>query len=80
MVTISTSEQTMIRRGFVAYGPSGAAVETLAWVMAADLAQTRVRANIPLSCLVGARAPGIPTWAAGLASLTRILIVLLRGA
>jgi len=48
IVTISMSEQTMTRRGFVPYGPSGAAVEALARVMAADLAGTPVTANILL--------------------------------
>ena len=48
MVTVSMSEQTMTRRGFVPYGPSGAAVEALARVMAADLADTPVTANILL--------------------------------
>ena len=48
VVTISMSEQTMVRRGFVPYGPSGAAVEALARVMAADLADTPVCANILL--------------------------------
>jgi NAD(P)-dependent dehydrogenase (short-subunit alcohol dehydrogenase family) len=48
VVTISMSEQTMTRRGFVPYGPSGAAVEALARVMAADLADTAVTANILL--------------------------------
>ena len=38
----------MTRRGFVPYGPSGAAVEALARVMAADLADTPVTANILL--------------------------------
>jgi NAD(P)-dependent dehydrogenase (short-subunit alcohol dehydrogenase family) len=47
-VTISMSEQTMTRRGFIPYGPSGAAVEALARVMAADLASTPVTANILL--------------------------------
>jgi gluconate 5-dehydrogenase len=31
------NEQTMVRRGFVPYGPAGAAVEALSRVMAADL-------------------------------------------
>jgi len=53
VVTISMSESTMTRRGFVPYGPSGAAVEALARVMAADLADTAVTANILL--------PGGPT-------------------
>jgi NAD(P)-dependent dehydrogenase (short-subunit alcohol dehydrogenase family) len=48
VVTISMNEQTMTRRGFVPYGPSGAAVEALARVMAADLADTPVLANILL--------------------------------
>lgn len=48
VVTISMSEPTMTRRGFVPYGPSGAAVEALARVMAADLADTPVTANILL--------------------------------
>ncbi|HET9893395.1 MAG TPA: SDR family oxidoreductase [Streptosporangiaceae bacterium] len=48
VVTISMSEQTMTRRGFVPYGPSGAAAEALARVMAADLAGTPVTANILL--------------------------------
>jgi NAD(P)-dependent dehydrogenase (short-subunit alcohol dehydrogenase family) len=48
MVTISMSEQTMTRRGFVPYGPSGAAVEAMARVMAADLGDTPVTANILL--------------------------------
>ena len=47
VVTISMNEQTMVRRGFAPYGPSGAAVEALARVMAADLAQTPVRAQPP---------------------------------
>jgi NAD(P)-dependent dehydrogenase (short-subunit alcohol dehydrogenase family) len=53
VITISMSETTMTRRGFVPYGPSGAAVEALARVMAADLAGTPVTANILL--------PGGPT-------------------
>jgi len=48
LVTISMSEQTMIRPGFTPYGPSGAAVEALARVMAADLADTPVTANMLL--------------------------------
>lgn len=46
VITISMNEQTMTRRGFVPYGPAGAAVEALAQVMAADLAGTPVTANI----------------------------------
>jgi NAD(P)-dependent dehydrogenase (short-subunit alcohol dehydrogenase family) len=48
IVMISMSEQTMTRGGFVPYGPSGAGVEALARVMAADLAATPVRVNILL--------------------------------
>jgi len=48
VITISMNESTMTRRGFVPYGPSGAAVEALARVMAADLAGTPVTANILL--------------------------------
>jgi len=48
LVTISMSEQTMTRRGFVPYGPAGAAVEALGRVMAADLADTPVTANLLL--------------------------------
>lgn len=48
VVTISMNEQTMSRRGFAPYGPSGAGVEALARVIAADLADTPVRANILL--------------------------------
>jgi gluconate 5-dehydrogenase len=53
IVNISMSESTMTRRGFVPYGPSGAAVEALSRVMAADLAGTRVTVNMLL--------PGGPT-------------------
>jgi gluconate 5-dehydrogenase len=48
VVTISMNTATMVRRGFVPYGPSGAGVEALATVMAADLAGTAVTANILL--------------------------------
>jgi gluconate 5-dehydrogenase len=48
VVTISMSETTMTRRGFVPYGPSGAAVEAFGRAMAADLAGTPVAANILL--------------------------------
>jgi NAD(P)-dependent dehydrogenase (short-subunit alcohol dehydrogenase family) len=57
VVTISMSEPTMTRRGFVPYGPSGAAVEAFARVMAADLTGTPVTANI---LLPGARR--LPGW------------------
>lgn len=48
VVTISMNESTTVRRGFVPYGPAGAAVEALARVMAADLAETPVTANLLL--------------------------------
>jgi NAD(P)-dependent dehydrogenase (short-subunit alcohol dehydrogenase family) len=48
IVVISMNEQTMTRGGFVPYGPSGAGVEALARVMAADLAPTPVTVNILL--------------------------------
>ena len=53
IVTISMSESTMVRRGFVPYGPSGAAVEALSRVMAADLEGSPVTVNVLL--------PGGPT-------------------
>ncbi|HWE08366.1 MAG TPA: SDR family oxidoreductase [Solirubrobacteraceae bacterium] len=48
IVNISMNEQTMVRRGFVPYGPAGAAVEALSRVMAADLADSPVRVNLLL--------------------------------
>lgn len=48
IVVISMNEETMTRQGFVPYGPSGAAVEALARVMAADLQGTAVSLNILL--------------------------------
>lgn len=48
IVNISMSEGTMVRRGFVPYGPAGAAVEALSRVMAADLADTPVKVNLLL--------------------------------
>jgi gluconate 5-dehydrogenase len=48
IVIISMNKQTMTRRGFVPYGPSGAAVEALGRVMAADLEGTTVSVNILL--------------------------------
>jgi NAD(P)-dependent dehydrogenase (short-subunit alcohol dehydrogenase family) len=48
VITISMNHSTMVRRGFVPYGPAGAAVEALARVIAADLAGTAVTANILL--------------------------------
>jgi NAD(P)-dependent dehydrogenase (short-subunit alcohol dehydrogenase family) len=48
VVNISMNKQTMVRRGFVPYGPSGAAVEALSRIMAADLADTPVTVNLLL--------------------------------
>jgi gluconate 5-dehydrogenase len=48
VVTISMNEETMFRRGFIPYGPSGAGVEALSRVMAADLEGTSVTVNILL--------------------------------
>ena len=48
VVMISMNEETMVRRGFVPYGPSGAAVEALARVMAADLQGSGVTVNLLL--------------------------------
>ncbi|HEX5502724.1 MAG TPA: SDR family oxidoreductase [Thermomicrobiales bacterium] len=48
IVTISMSEGTMTRRGFVPYGPAGAAVEALSRIMAAELAGTPVTVNLLL--------------------------------
>jgi NAD(P)-dependent dehydrogenase (short-subunit alcohol dehydrogenase family) len=48
VVNISMNEQTMVRRGFVPYGPAGAGVEAFSRVMAADLAGTSVTVNILL--------------------------------
>jgi gluconate 5-dehydrogenase len=68
IVNISMNESTMVRRGFVPYGPSGAAVEALSRVMAADLADSPVRVNLLLPG--GATATGmVPT--EGLSDETR---------
>lgn len=48
VVVTSMNLETMTRPGFVPYGPSGAAVEALAHVMAGDLAGTSVKLNILL--------------------------------
>ena len=48
IVNISMNEGTMVRRGFAPYGPSGAGVEALSRVMAADLAETPVAVNMLL--------------------------------
>jgi NAD(P)-dependent dehydrogenase (short-subunit alcohol dehydrogenase family) len=48
IINISMNEQTMVRGGFVPYGPAGAAVEALSRVMAADLAGAPVTVNVLL--------------------------------
>jgi NAD(P)-dependent dehydrogenase (short-subunit alcohol dehydrogenase family) len=48
VVNISMNEQTMVRRGFLPYGPAGAGVEALSRVMAADLAGSPVTVNMLL--------------------------------
>jgi NAD(P)-dependent dehydrogenase (short-subunit alcohol dehydrogenase family) len=48
VVNISMNHETMVRAGFVPYGPAGAGVEALSRVMAADLAGTNVTVNLLL--------------------------------
>jgi gluconate 5-dehydrogenase len=60
VVNISMNEQTMTRRGFVPYGPSGAGVEALSRVMAADLAGSPVTVNILLPGGQGTRTGMVP--------------------
>jgi NAD(P)-dependent dehydrogenase (short-subunit alcohol dehydrogenase family) len=48
VVNVSMNHSTMNRRGFVPYGPARAGAEALARIMAADLAGSRVTANILL--------------------------------
>ena len=48
IVNISMSGSTMTRRGFVPYGPSGAAVEAMSRIMAAELDGTGVTVNLLL--------------------------------
>ncbi|MCU1391690.1 MAG: family NAD(P)-dependent oxidoreductase [Ilumatobacteraceae bacterium] len=48
IVNISMSASTMVRRGFVPYGPAGAGVEALSRVMAADLGGSPVTVNLLL--------------------------------
>jgi gluconate 5-dehydrogenase len=71
IVTISMSEATMVRRGFVPYGPSGAAVEALSRVMAADLAGSVVTANLLLPG--GPTDTGMVPWDAPAAMRRRLL-------
>jgi NAD(P)-dependent dehydrogenase (short-subunit alcohol dehydrogenase family) len=56
-VNISMNQRTMVRAGFVPYGPAGAALEALSRVMAADLAGTNVTVNLLLPG--GATATGL---------------------
>jgi NAD(P)-dependent dehydrogenase (short-subunit alcohol dehydrogenase family) len=60
VVNISMNEQTMIRRGFVPYGPAGAGVEALSRVMAADLAGSSVTVNMLLPGGRGTRTGMVP--------------------
>lgn len=48
IVNVSTSAQTMVRRGYSPYGPSKAALEAASRVWAADLAGTGVDLNVYL--------------------------------
>jgi NAD(P)-dependent dehydrogenase (short-subunit alcohol dehydrogenase family) len=64
IVNISVNESTMVRAGFVPYGPSRAGSEALSRVMAADLRDTGVRVNVLLPG--GATATGmLPDGVAG---------------
>lgn len=48
VINISTSDQTMVRRGYAPYGPSKAALEAASRVWAQDLAGTGVDVNVYL--------------------------------
>ncbi|PHR17551.1 MAG: short-chain dehydrogenase [Hoeflea sp.] len=48
VINISTSDQTMVRRGYAPYGPSKAALEAVSRVWAQDLAGTGVDVNVYL--------------------------------
>jgi NAD(P)-dependent dehydrogenase (short-subunit alcohol dehydrogenase family) len=48
IVNISVNEATMTRAGFVPYGPSRAATESLSRIMAADLSGTPITVNLLL--------------------------------
>lgn len=48
VINISTSDQTMVRRGYSPYGPSKAALEAMSRVWAQDLAGTGVDVNVYL--------------------------------
>ncbi|GIF02759.1 SDR family NAD(P)-dependent oxidoreductase [Actinoplanes siamensis] len=48
IVNVSMNHETMVRKGFVPYGPARAGAEALSRVMAADLAGTGVTVNLLL--------------------------------
>jgi 3-oxoacyl-[acyl-carrier protein] reductase len=48
LINISTSDQTMVRKGYAPYGPSKAALEAASRIWAADLAGTGVDVNVYL--------------------------------
>lgn len=48
VVNVSMNVETMVRAGFVPYGPSRAGAEALSRIMAADLTDTTVRVNLLL--------------------------------
>lgn len=48
IINISMNHETMRRRGFIPYGPSRAASESLSHIMAQDLADSRVSVNLLL--------------------------------
>lgn len=48
IINISTSDQTMVRRGYAPYGPSKAALEAASRVWAQDLAGTGIDVNVYL--------------------------------
>lgn len=48
IVNVSTSDQTMVRRGYSPYGPSKAALEACAVVWSRDLAETGITVNVLL--------------------------------
>ena len=60
IVNISMNQETMVRRGFVPYGPSGAGVEALSRVMAADLVGSSVTVNVLLPGGRGTRTGMVP--------------------
>ncbi|MGZ4547196.1 MAG: SDR family NAD(P)-dependent oxidoreductase [Blastococcus sp.] len=48
VVNVSMNHETMVRKGFVPYGPARAGAEALSRIMAADLAGTTVTVNVLL--------------------------------